>query len=93
VSEERLDAVAFRAELLELVSRAVPMYDPGEDELDEPHEGVPTAVLVVVEWQGDDGKRWLSTTSALGSGQVAPSWTARMLAREALDWPSEGRET
>lgn len=83
----RLTLPEFRRDLLDLVSRAVPMVE-NEADADErlPEGGVPTAVLIVVEWQGDDGRRWLSRLAVLGSGDPAPPWTQRMLAGEAVEW-------
>src|SRR5215510_8727483 len=78
---ERYGITRFRRELVDLLARSVPFTDLPDDET-----GVPTAVLVVLEWQGDDGNRWLAISSCLGSGQPAPPWTERMLAWEALHW-------
>src|SRR5262245_43320689 len=78
---ERIGITRFRRELVDLLARSVPFTDAPDDET-----GVPTAVLVVLEWQGDDGNRWLAISSCLGSGQPAPPWTERMLAWEALHW-------
>lgn len=86
-----LSVADFRRELLELCGRAVPFAGETGDDEPVPDGGVPTAVLIVVEWQGDDGHRWLSSTSALGSGQIAPIWTARALAYEALHWEADDK--
>jgi hypothetical protein len=93
---ERLTMGEFRRELLDLLGRATPfggdVDDPEheqavEEQDDElPEGGVPTAALVVVEWQATDGKRWLSRAGVLGSGDSAPRWTVEMLAHEALTW-------
>lgn len=81
-----MDVATFRRELLDLVGEAVPLVGDHDREPDVPRAGVPIACLVVVEWQGDDGARWLSRLCALSSGDEAPRWTAEMLAREALHW-------
>ena len=83
MSDGRLSVAQFRAELLDLLARSVPFAEVGDE---APDVGVPTAVLVVLEWQASDGKRWLARDACLGSGQDAPDWTDRMLAQEALDW-------
>lgn len=88
-----MKATEFRAELLDLVGRAWPLNYDGDDDPyavpdddETPDAGVPTAVLLVMEWQGSDGQRWMSRVGALGSGASAPRWTVEMLAREALHW-------
>jgi hypothetical protein len=86
MAEEPLHAKELRAEILSLLARAVPFEDRDEEGEETPDAGVPTAVLVVVEWQASDGQRWLSRMGMLGNGQEAPRWTSRMLAREVIDW-------
>lgn len=84
MSEDRLTATEFGRELLELLGRSTPFADGEQEGI--PSAGIPTAYLVVVEWQGDDGRRWLSRVGGLGNGDKAPIWTVEMLAREALHW-------
>jgi hypothetical protein len=86
---DRLTASEFRRELLDLLPRATPFSDELDRDDELPEGGVPTAVLLVVEWQASDGKRWLSRIGTLASGDDPPGWTLRMLAREALTWDDE----
>ena len=86
-----------RAELLALFARAWPIEEDdaepedesSDDEGGSPDSAYPVAALWVVEWQGGDGKRWLSRGAALGNGDPAPRWTLEMLAYEALHWDDE----
>jgi hypothetical protein len=89
VSDERLEVAEFRRELLDLLGRAVPFVNDDPDDATLPEGGVATCALVVVEWQADTGRRWLSMTGTLASGQEAPPWTLRMLAREALHFDDD----
>lgn len=82
---KRLTIDEFRTEVLSLLARSTPFDDPDEPD-DVPEGGIPTAALVMVEWQSTDGDRWLSRVGMLASGQSAPRWTIEMLAREALTW-------
>jgi hypothetical protein len=91
----------LRAELVDLLNRAWPVEPPGEDEPDpyderpdddeepQPETAIVTAAALVVEWQGDDGVRWLSCHGTLGSGDPAPPWTVEMLCHEGETWDDE----
>ena len=86
----------LRNELLAVFARGWPIEeddDEGADDSEDEEGGVsiadhaiPVAALYVVEWQGGDGKRWLSRGATLGNGDPAPRWTLEMLAYEALHW-------
>jgi hypothetical protein len=86
MADEPLNPEELRAEILSLLARAVPFGERDEEDEETPDSGVPTAVLVVVEWQASDGQRWMSQMGMLGNGQEAPRWTREMLAREVSHW-------
>jgi hypothetical protein len=86
MSNDRLTLEEFQSEVLSLLSRSTPFEDHDFDDEETPDSGVPTAVLMVIEWQGSDGNRWLSRLGMFGNGQRAPRWTIEMLAREAIHW-------
>lgn len=80
----------FREALVDLLARAWPI----EDEADErdnapPDAATPVHALLVVDWQGSDGKRWLSYHGALGNGDDAPEWITTMLANEVVEWDED----
>jgi hypothetical protein len=83
--KDRLSTEEFREQVLNLLAQAVPFGDDTNDE-ETPDAGVPTAVLIMVEWQATDGNRWLSCLCFFGNGSPAPRWTTEMLAKEALEW-------
>lgn len=72
------------------IEEACPFNDcDGGD--DVPDSGVVTGWVLVAEWQGTDGNRWLSKVSGDASGSRAlPQWTERGLCYEvANNWDSE----
>jgi hypothetical protein len=86
MANDRITLEEFQSELVSLLSRATPFDDKDDEDEETPEAGVPTAVLIVVEWQASDGNRWISRVGMFGNGQRAPRWTLEMLAREALNW-------
>ena len=58
---------------------------------DEPDAAVVTGWVLIAEWQGTDGNRWLSKVSSDASGDRGlPSWTERGLCSEVVsNWPDE----
>jgi len=86
----------FREAVVDVLARAWPIEDPDSEDFDERHgpgpdAATPVHALVVVDWQGSDGERWMSHHCMLGNGDDAPVWIAVMLAREVIDW-DEGDE-
>lgn len=80
----------FRAELVDLLVRAWPIEDADDDRDDAPPDAAtPVHLLLVVDWQGSDGKRWISYHGALGSGDEAPPWIDQMLAHEVIEWDED----
>jgi hypothetical protein len=86
MADELLNLEELRTAILSLLARSVPFGERDEEDEETPDSGVPTAVLIVVEWQASDGQRWLSRMGMLGNGQEAPRWTSEMLAREVVNW-------
>lgn len=65
-----------------------------EEDPDVPDAGVLTGWVLVAEWQGSDGNRWLSKLSgdAMGERRL-PSWSERGFCQEVVfHWP-EDQET
>lgn len=71
------------------VSAASPWSD--EDEVDVPDAGVVVGWVLIAEWQGDDGNRWLSKMSSNAMGDKGlPSWHERGYCQEVvLHWPED----
>ena len=75
----------------EILHAAISEITPFDNEEDVPDTGVLTGWVLVAEWQGDDGNRWLSKLSGNATGdQGLPSWTERGLCNEVVShWPVE----
>lgn len=63
-------------------------FDTDQDE-SLPESGVVTGWVLVAEWQGDDGERWLSKLSGNATGDRSlPAWTSRGMCSEVVhNWP------
>lgn len=84
------DEETTREVLHRAISESTPWRsESSEDDAEVPDSGVLTGWMLVAEWQGDDGFRWLSKLSAnaLGS-QGLPQWHERGFCHEvAYHWP------
>ena len=71
----------------------IAIENPFEAE-DEPDAAVVTGWVLIAEWQGVDGNRWLSKVSSDASGDRGlPSWTERGLCSEIVHhWPDPVEE-
>lgn len=78
-----------REQMHELISEVTPWTDETDRDDDFPESGVVTGWVLVAEWQGTDGHRWLSKLSGDATGAKGlPAWTERGLANEvAQHWP------
>jgi hypothetical protein len=80
-----------RAQIHSAVSAVTPFDDTdASDEM--PDAGVVTGWVMVAEWQGTDGNRWLSKLSSDASGERRlPQWVERGFCHEVADhWPDDG---
>lgn len=76
-----------RQRLHEAVAAEAPFGE--EETADGPDAGIVTGWILIAEWQGSDGNRWLSKLSADATGDRGlPSWTERGLCNEVVtNWP------
>lgn len=79
-----------RSVLHAAVSSVTP-FDEEEADDEMPDAGVVVGWVIVAEWQGSDGQRWLSKVSADATGERRlPDWTERGLCAEVIfNWPEE----
>lgn len=75
-----------RERVHQAIGEATPFGDDGED---LPDGGVLTGWVMVAEWQGTDGNRWLSKLSSDASGDRGlASWSERGFCNEVVaHWP------
>lgn len=75
-----------RQKLHERICEITPFHDDGED---VPDAGIVTGWVLVAEWQGSDGNRWLSKLSSTATGDRGlPSWTEHGYCNEIVNnWP------
>lgn len=75
------DADDVRRELHEFIKEHTPFDTEPPD--GTPDAGFPTAWVLLVEFQGSDGQRWMSKLSADAMGEEElPAWTLRGLCFE-----------
>lgn len=79
------DVETVRQRLHEAVAVEIPLEaDSGEG------VAVVTGWVLIAEWQGTDGDRWLSKVSSDATGDRGlPSWTERGLCSEVVSWPDD----
>jgi hypothetical protein len=83
------DVETVRSRLHEAIAVETPF-----DSDDEPDAAVVTGWVLVAEWRGTDGNRWLSKVSSDATGDRGlPSWTERGLCGEVVNnWPDSADE-
>lgn len=80
-------ADSAREELHRAIGEVTPFGDEDED---MPDAGVLTGWVLVAEWQGTDGNRWLSKLSGSAAGKGLPSWQERGFCNEVVHhWPED----
>lgn len=86
------DARARVHELLGEIMPAALEDEPRDDEL--PDGGVLTGWIVIAEWQGTDGNRWLSKISGNATADKGlPCWHERGFCNEVVHhWPGSDND-
>lgn len=82
------DSKTARSQLHQAISDVTPFGDSDEE---MPDGGVLTGWVLVAEWQGTDGNRWLSKLSGTAMGDKGlPLWHERGFCNEVVDhWPED----